>query len=98
VIWDRLNAHRATIVQAFVAFHPADYRLEWLPLYAPDLNPEELCNGAVKRETLNAVPGSVDELRWQARRAFVRLGRRPAILHGFFRHVGLALPNPREAY
>jgi transposase len=98
VVWDRLNAHRATLVQAFVAAHPGDYRLEWLPPYAPDLNPEELCNGAVKRELLNAAPGSVDELHQQARRAFVRLGRRPSVLHGFFRHVGLALPNLREEH
>ena len=56
VVWDRLNAHRAKVVQAFVTAHPADYRLEWLPPYAPDLNPEELCNGAVKRDLLNAAP------------------------------------------
>jgi transposase len=95
---DRLNAHRARVVQDFVAAHPDDYRLEWLPPYAPELNPEELCNGAVKRELLNAVPGSVDELRQQARRAFRRLGRRPAVLHAFFHHAGLALPNLREGH
>jgi transposase len=91
VIWDRLNAHRAKAVQAFVAAHPADYRLEWLPPYAPDLNPEELCNGAVKRATLNAVPGSVDALHHAARRGFRRLDRRPELLDSFFRHVGLSV-------
>jgi transposase len=91
VVWDRLSAHRAKPVQAFVAAHPADYRLEWLPPYAPDLNPEELCNGAVKRATLNAVPGSVDELHQSARRHFRRLDRRPGLLDGFFHHVGLSV-------
>jgi transposase len=91
VVWDRLNAHRAKLVQAFVAAHPDDYRLEWLPPYAPELNPEELCNGAVKRELLNALPASVTELHRQARRAFIRLGRRATILRGFFAHVGLAV-------
>jgi transposase len=89
VIWDRLNAHRAKVVQAFVAAHPADYRLEWLPPYAPELNPEELCNGAVKRALLNAVPASVEGLHRLARRAFCRLDHQPARLHGFFRHTGL---------
>jgi transposase len=98
VAWDRSNAHRARIVLDFVAAHPDDYRLEWLPAYAPELNPEELCNGAVKRALLNALPGSVDELHQQARGGFIRLGRRPAVLRGFFRHVGLALPNRREAH
>ncbi len=91
VVWDRLNAHRARPVRAFVAAHPDDYALEWLPPYAPDLNPEELCNGAVKRDLLNAAPASVDELHHLARRSFIRLGRQPVLLHRFFRHVGLSV-------
>jgi transposase len=91
VIWDRLNAHRATPVLAFVAAHPDDYAIEWLPPYAPELNPEELCNGAVKRDMLNAVPGSVGELHRSARRSFRRIGRRPELLTSFFHHVGLGV-------
>lgn len=91
VVWDRLQAHRARAVQAFVAAHPADYQIEWLPAYAPELNPEELCNGAVKREMRNALPDSVDALRRQARRSFLRLGRHRAMLHHFFDHAGLAV-------
>ena len=78
-------------MQQFLARHPADYQIEWLPPYAPDLNPEELCNGAVKGALLNAQPGSVADLRRQARCGFIRLGRRTAELHGFFRHVGLSV-------
>jgi transposase len=95
VVWDRLNAHRAKVVRAFVAAHPDDYRLEWLPPYAPELNPEELCNGAVKRELLNALPASITELHHHARRAFIRLGRRSTTLHGFFAHAGLSVPRPQ---
>jgi transposase len=89
VVWDRLNAHRATPVRAFVAAHPDGYRLEWLPPYAPDLNPEERCNGAVKRAMQNGAPPSVDALHRAARRSFRRLGHRHATLLGFFRHAGL---------
>jgi transposase len=78
-------------VQGFVAAHAADYQLEWLPPYAPELNPEELCNGAVKQELRNALPDSVDALRRQARRSFRRLGRRSLLLHRFFDHAGLAV-------
>ena len=91
VVWDRLNAHRAKPVQAFVAAHPDDYHLEWLPPYAPELNPEELCNGAVKRDLLNAAPASVDALHRSARRGFRRLGRRAQLLHSFFHHAGLSV-------
>jgi hypothetical protein len=55
---------------------------------APDRNPEELCNGAVKRALQNAALASVDVVHRLARRGFRRLGRRPDLLHGFFRHTG----------
>jgi len=89
VLWDHLPAHRAKLVQDFVATHPEDYHLEWLPAYAPELNPEELCNGAVKHDLLNTCPASVEDLRHLVRRSFVRLGRQPDRLAGFFRHAGL---------
>jgi transposase len=91
VVWDRLHAHRAKPVLAFLAAHPDDYRIEWLPPYAPDLNPEELCNGWVKQDMQNAAPGSVDELHRMARRSFIRLDRQPAVLQQFFQHVGLSV-------
>ena len=91
VLWDHLPAHQAMVVQDFVAAHPADYTLEWLPAYAPELNPEELCNGAVKQELLNALPDSVEELQHLVRRSFIRLGRCPDQLAGFFRHAGLTV-------
>lgn len=94
VVWDRLNAHRAKPVRTLVAAHPADYRLEWLPPYAPDLNPEELCNGAVKRATRNAAPESVDALHRLARDAFRRLGRNPNTLAGFLRHERVRVTQP----
>jgi len=91
IVWDRLPAHRAQPVQAFLAAHAADYQLEWLPSYAPELNPEELCNGAVKGALRNAQPGSVAELHRQARREFRRLARRTAELERFFQHAGLSV-------
>ena len=93
-MWDRLNAHRAAPVRALVAAHPRDYRLEWLPPYAPDLNPEELCNGAVKRATQNATPDSVDALHRLARTAFRRLARNPDALAGFLRHTRVPVTRP----
>jgi transposase len=48
LIWDRLIAHRAVIVQDYVAVHP-DIKVEWLPPYAPDVNPEEGCHGNIKQ-------------------------------------------------
>ncbi|MEJ7812981.1 MAG: hypothetical protein WKG32_21380 [Gemmatimonadaceae bacterium] len=41
----------------------ADYAAWPLPLYAPDLNPEEQTNGVTKCLMANALPDSVAELK-----------------------------------
>jgi transposase len=88
IIWDRLQAHRSKAVKAFLAEHP-EIDVEWLPAYAPELNPEEGCHGNVKQRMRNAMPETEAEIRAQADRGFVRLRRRPDLLLGFFHHAGL---------
>ena len=90
IIWDRLSAHRATTVRAYVAPHP-EIEVEWLPPNAPDLNPEEGCHGNVKQHLRKAIPESLSALRAQVDRGCARLRRRPDLLLGFFRHAGLAV-------
>lgn len=91
VVWDRLQAHRSEEVNRFLARHPADFHVEFLPAYAPQLNPEEQANASVKKALLNALPGSIDELRRMARREFRRLQHRPMTLRAYFAHAGLRL-------
>jgi transposase len=88
IIWDRLHAHRAVIVKEYMAAHPA-MTVEWLPPYAPDLNPEEGCHGNIKQHLRNAAPLNSSDLRTQVDRGFARLRRRPDLILGFFRHAGL---------
>jgi len=40
VVWDNLNTHRSKLVKDYVAKHPR-LHLEYLPPYAPELNPSE---------------------------------------------------------
>ena len=89
VVWDRLNAHRARRTAAFLAAHPQDFAVAYLPPYAPELNPEELCNACVKCAMANALPDSVADLHRLARREFRRLQHRPDLIAGCFRHAGL---------
>jgi transposase len=88
LIWDRLQAHRSAAVKTFLSEHP-EIGIEWLPSYAPELNPEEDCHGNVKQGMRNATPETDEEIRAQADRGFARLRRRPDLLLGFFRHAGL---------
>ena len=88
MIWDRLKAHRATVVKEYLGAHP-EIEVHWLPPYAPELNPEEGCHGHVKQHLRNAVPTGVSDLRAGVNRGFARLRQRPDLILGFFRHARL---------
>jgi transposase len=62
VVWDRLNVHRSAARQ-FAERHPDGFDFEWLPAYAPDLNPvEQLWNHTKYSELANVIPENVEEL------------------------------------
>lgn len=88
IVWDRLSAHQSLPVKEWVASQ-SDLYVEWLPPYAPTLNPEELCHGNVKRHLHGTTPADVQELRQQVDREFARLRKRADLLRSFFEHTGL---------
>ena len=90
IVWDRLQAHRSAVVKDFLAGHP-EIDIEWLPSYAPELNPEEDCHGNVKERIKGGTPETEAEIREQVDRGFARLRRRPDLLLGFFHHAGLRI-------
>ena len=57
VVWNRLNAHRAAV---FLATHPRNFAVAYLPAYTSELNPEEQSNACVKRAMTNALLDTVD--------------------------------------
>ena len=90
LVWDRSPAHRAKRVQDYLATQ-SDLIVEWLPPYAPDLNPEEYCHGNVKQRLKNWTPEHVAEIRRGIDNGFARLRRRRDLLLSFFRHAGLSV-------
>lgn len=94
LVWDRSNTHRDRRVQAFIAAHPADYATWALPLYAPELNPEEQANGVIKSRMANALPDSIAELKAWACRGIRYLQRHPDLVRHFFDHAGLHVNQP----
>lgn len=62
VVMDRLNVHRAAVRQLRQA-GAAWLHVEWLPSYAPDLNPVEAIWGHSKCcDLANFVPADIDDL------------------------------------
>ena len=90
LIWDRSPTHRGKAVKAFLEQHP-NIHVEYLPAYAPELNPEEYCHGNVKRRMKNAVLHSKGEIRCSLDQGFARLRKRPDILLSCFQHAGLKI-------
>jgi transposase len=90
LIWDQSRTHKAKLVKAFLEQHP-EIHVEYLPAYAPELNPEEYCHGNVKRRMKNAIFRSKTEIRQSMDQGFSRLRKRPDILLGCFQHAGLEL-------
>jgi transposase len=90
LIWDQSRTHQAKIVKAYLASNP-EIHMEYLPAYAPELNPEEYCHGNVKRRLKNAIFRSKPEIRQSLDLGFARLRKRPDILLGCFQHAGLIL-------
>ena len=94
LIWDRASIHKAGKVTEYLALHP-EIQVEWLPPYAPDLNPEEYCHGNVKRHLKNAAPADKWEIRRLLDREFARIRRRPDLILGFFHLAGLRVKQLR---
>lgn len=90
LVWDGSGTHTSKYTRAYLAAHP-EIRVEPLPAYAPEVNPEEYCHGNIKRRLKNATPSTVAEIRQNIDRGGARLRRRPDMLLGFFHQAGLVV-------
>ena len=90
IIWDGLKAHRSRHVQQYVEVTEGAIRLEFLPAYAPELNPVEYLWGYWKHHALpNFCPTTFGELSWHARCALRRMRRRPTLVAAFWKQADL---------
>ncbi len=90
LIWDGAGTHGSKATQTYLAAYP-EISVEPLLAYAPELNPEELCHGNIKRHFMNASVETVTDIRRGIDRGFDRLRCRPDMLLGFFHHAGLVV-------
>jgi transposase len=90
IFWDGASIHHSRRVQQFLAMAPADqFRVEPLPAYAPELNPDDGVWNKLKNDALaNVSCLDLGELRGEIRTATQRLQRQPEIVRGFFRVAG----------
>jgi putative transposase len=96
IIWDNAQQHHAKLVTELTKKHPR-LRIEFLPGYSPDFNPDEGVWNHTKRVELgNFAPHDKEELVAGARGALRRLKRRPGKIGEFWRESVLPLGGMEE--
>lgn len=90
LIWDSFKAHKGQLINECVLPHSA--HLEYLPPYAPELNPVEYLWGNLKTNPLANDPAfDLHSLAYRTRRAAYSAQHRQDLLRAFLRHTGLPL-------
>jgi transposase len=92
LIWDHLPAHRSRDMTQFLWTQRDWLQVEWLPGYAPDLNPTEgVWNNIKGREMANLCPDLMAEAAHAFHRGLRRVGHTRALPFSFLQHAGLFL-------
>jgi putative transposase len=81
VVMDRWSVHRKA---AKILFGDRRFWIEWLPPYAPDLNPvEQVWNHTKYGDLANFVPDDLSELEQELYRSLDQTRQRPKLLRSF---------------
>jgi len=92
IVWDRLSAHKSKATRNHIEQHRDRLCVEYLPGYAPELNPVEYIWAYWKQHTLpNVCPKHYWSLNEAARKTLKRMRRRPRLIGAFWKQAELAL-------
>jgi len=92
IIWDGLAAHRSKRVRDYVDSLEGHIQLEFLPAYAPELNPVEYAWGYLKGHKIaNLYANTLDDVRRYATNRLNSTQRRPRLIWAFWKQAELAL-------
>lgn len=84
LVVDGHPTHRAKLVRQFVEANSERIELVFLPPYSPELNPDELVWGHVKKRIAKATVKTKEEFARVIHRAMRSLQKMPHIVSGFF--------------
>ena len=91
LVWDRWMVHRSAARQLAQRFERR-LAIEWLPAYAPELNPDEqVWNRAKYADMANFIPDNVQHLARAVRQSLRRTRSQQPLLRSFFNHAELPL-------
>jgi transposase len=92
IIWDGLKAHKRRLVRQFVESKGDRIVLDYLPAYAPELNPVEYVWDYLKTcEVANLCATGIHEVSDFARRRLKSMQRRPNLVTAFWTQAELPI-------
>jgi transposase len=90
IIWDRLQAHRSILVREYVEQQRGKIALEYLPAYAPELNPVECIWGYLKSHAMpNFCARDLTHLKRHASSHLRSMQRRSTLVSAFWKQAEL---------
>jgi transposase len=90
LLWDRLPAHRSGAVQDYIGSQRNWLTVEYLPAYAPELNPVEYFWAHMSGTDLaNLSAKTLNEVGAHARKVACRVRHRVDLGRAFMKHSGL---------
>lgn len=91
IIWDGLGTHKSRLVRQWLDAQDGEVQVEFLPAYAPELNPvEQIWNYLKNREIANLCARHLSEVSDLARRRLRSMQRRPSLIRSFWQQTELA--------
>lgn len=92
LIINRWNVHRSKVLRDYLDRHVAMIHVEWLPPYAPDLNPtEQVWNHTKYSDLANFVPRDCDDLYIHVNASIAGQRTQTRLLRSFFHLADLSL-------
>lgn len=91
LVWDRSPIHKGPIMAGLRQRYPR-LHVEWLPGYAPELNPVEWVWGDFKRHDANGLPLDKQDIRQNLHANARRVRRSQDKLQSFILASGLSSP------
>jgi transposase len=92
LVLDRWSVHRSAVRQLLARGDDGRIEVEWLPGYAPELNPvEQVWQRSKYVDLANFVPEQAEHLRLELEDSLVKTRGQQAILRSFFAYAKLKL-------
>ena len=91
LVLDRYSVHRKA-VRLLTQAHPHWFEVEWLPAYAPELNPVEmLWNHTKYADLANFIPENIGHLHQAVTASICDTRHKGHLIRSFFKYAGLEL-------